>query len=130
MTRAYGEVLAPLDLTYLQYVVLLVLWEEDGVTVKALGERLTLDSGTLTPLLKRLEQRGVVSRTRDPDDERALRIRLTAEGKALRAKARRVPERIARLAGYEPGDPRSLAKLERLRDELQELAVALHPLAR
>src|SRR3954454_4785619 len=89
--RAYAPLLQPLGLTYPQYLVLLVLWERDGVAVKDLGARLALDSGTLTPLLKRLEERGYVARRRDTDDERVVRIHLTAAGRALRVRAKRIP---------------------------------------
>lgn len=121
MVRAYAPLLEPLGLTYPQYLALLVLWEEDGVAVKQLGERLALDSATLTPLLKRLEQRGVVVRQRDEDDERVVRIHLTDAGRALRAKAKRVPSEIACRAGYDPKDARSLGEIQRLRKELLAL---------
>jgi DNA-binding MarR family transcriptional regulator len=91
LTKTYKPLLEPLDLTYPQYLVMLVLWEKDGLTVKEIGERLALDSGTLTPLLKRLEAAGRVHRTRDPVDERQVRITLSDEGRALRAKAAAVP---------------------------------------
>lgn len=125
VTRAYGPLLAPLGLTYPQYLALLVLWQDDGVSVKHIGDRLALDSATLTPLLKRLEQRGLVARRRDGDDERVVRVELTAEGQALRAKARLVPGQIASLAGYDADDERSLARLRRLRGELLALAARL-----
>lgn len=89
MTRAYRPMLTALGLTYPQYLALLVLWEADDLTVGALGERLYLDSGTLTPLLKRMEAQGLVERRRDPADERQVRIRLTEAGRALEAEARR-----------------------------------------
>lgn len=91
MTRLYQPLLAELGLTYPQYIALLALWERDGVTVSELGERLFLDSGTLTPLLKRLEASGLVARLRDADDERRVRITLTPEGRALRRRAKAVP---------------------------------------
>lgn len=122
MIRAYGPLLEPLGLTYPQYLVMLILWEEKSASVKALGERLALDSGTLTPLLKRLEQRGVVTRRRDPDDERVVRIELTPEGQKLRARARRVPAELVSCLGVELGDERELAHLARLRQELVALA--------
>ncbi|MBX3186016.1 MAG: MarR family transcriptional regulator [Labilithrix sp.] len=122
MTRAYGPVLEPLGLTYPQYLALLILWEEKRASVKELGERLSLDSGTLTPLLKRLEQRGLVTRRRDPDDERVVRIELTAEGQKLRGRARSVPGEIACRAGLDVSDERKRARLERLREELVALA--------
>jgi DNA-binding MarR family transcriptional regulator len=90
-TRFYRPRLDALELTYPQYLVFLVLWEQDDVTVKALGERLFLDSGTITPLIKRLEARGLVTRQRDEDDERQVRIRLTKEGQDLKAKAFSIP---------------------------------------
>ena len=93
-TRVYKPLLDKLGLTYPQYLVLLILWESDGVTVSAIGERLLLDSGTLTPLLKRLEAAGLVRRTRAPSDERQVLIALTPKGDALREKARAVPQSI------------------------------------
>lgn len=125
MIRAYAPLLEPLGLTYPQYLVLLVLWEEDGVPVKHLGERLALDSATLTPLLKRLEQRGMVDRRRDEADERVVRIHLTDAGRALRARARRVPAAIACRVGCDPSDAAALARLARLRRELMELTERL-----
>jgi DNA-binding MarR family transcriptional regulator len=94
MIQAYQPLLSPLGLTYPQYLALLVLWEEDGASVKRLGERLQLDSGTLTPLLKRLEAAGLVSRVRDRVDERVVRIHLTAAGRALEAAASHIPEAL------------------------------------
>jgi DNA-binding MarR family transcriptional regulator len=84
-TRFYKPLLEPLGLTYSQYIVLLVLWETDNMTVKEIGRRLFLDSGTLTPLLKRLEAAGIVRRTRDARDERLVRISLTPKGWDLQA---------------------------------------------
>jgi DNA-binding MarR family transcriptional regulator len=92
--RVYKPLLDRLSLTYPQYLVMLVLWERDGVPVKDIGERLYLDSGTLTPLLKRLEQAGLVRRTRSTEDERQVLIDLTAQGQALKDKARAVPASI------------------------------------
>ena len=121
MIRAYGPLLEPLGLTYAQYLVLLVLWEEDAVSVRQLGERLSLDSATLTPLLKRLEAQGAVERRRDPDDERVVRVRLTKQGRALRAKCRDIPTAAAcRLGDF--GDAALLARITRLREELSEIA--------
>ena len=90
-TRFYKPRLDALELTYPQYLVFLVLWEKDDLTVKALGDKLFLDSGTITPLIKRLEARGLVERRRDEDDERQVRIRLTGEGRALKARAAAIP---------------------------------------
>jgi len=115
VTQAYQPVLEPLGLTYPQYLVLLVLWEEDDVPVKRLGERLRLDSGTLTPLLKRMEAQGLVTRSRDTDDERVVRIRLTAAGRRLQQRAAAVPQALlckARLP---------LAELVRMREQLHRL---------
>ncbi len=95
VTRAYRPLLEPLGLTYPQYLVMLALWEQAPRTVKALGHALDLDSGTLTPLLKRLEAAGFVTRRRDPEDERKLQVELTAAGQALREKAAEVPHALA-----------------------------------
>ena len=95
MTKAYKPLLAPLGLTYPQYLAMLVLWEGDGITVSQLGARLTLDSGTLTPLLKRLDALGLVQRQRDSGDERRVRLHLTAAGHGLKAQAQAVPQAIA-----------------------------------
>jgi DNA-binding MarR family transcriptional regulator len=92
--RVYKPLLDRLGLTYPQYLVMLVLWERDGVPVKDIGERLFLDSGTLTPLLKRLEAAHLVRRVRSAADERQVLISLTAQGHALREKARAVPQAI------------------------------------
>lgn len=91
MTKLYKPLLESIGLTYPQYLVMLVLWEQDGLTVSELGERLYLDSGTLTPLLKRLETGGNLRRERDAEDERRVRISLTEAGRALRDKAEAIP---------------------------------------
>jgi MarR family transcriptional regulator, organic hydroperoxide resistance regulator len=121
ITRAYGPLLEPLGLTYPQYLVMLVLWEGDGVSVTELGDRLALDSGTLTPLLKRLEQQGRVVRRRDAEDERVVCIVLTAEGRALLGAAKRVPEGLACRAGFDVKDRPSLEHIARLRRELEAI---------
>jgi MarR family transcriptional regulator, organic hydroperoxide resistance regulator len=90
-TAAYKPLLDPLGLTYPQYLVLLVLWEEEGLSVKEIGQRLHLDSGTLTPVLKRLEKAGFVRRRRDDQDERQVRVDLTDKGRETRAGALEVP---------------------------------------
>jgi MarR family transcriptional regulator, organic hydroperoxide resistance regulator len=92
--RVYKPLLDRLGLTYPQYLVMLALWERDGVPLKNIGERLFLDSGTLTPLLKRLEVADLVKRTRSTEDERQVLIALTSQGQALRDKARAVPQAI------------------------------------
>lgn len=91
MTKVYKPLLQELGLTYPQYLAMLVLWENDGLMVSEIGQRLSLDSGTLTPLLKRLEALGLISRIRDVDDERRVHITLTAAGRKLRAKAAKIP---------------------------------------
>ena len=123
MPRIYRPLLEALGLTYPQYLAMLLLWEEDGRSMKALGERLGLDSGTLTPLLKRLEGQGLVSRARDPQDERLVRIRLTPEGAALRDKAECLPTHIAAAAGCSVEELASLRDaLLKLRDDLNRAA--------
>lgn len=123
-TRAYAPVLAPLGLTYPQYLVMLVLWDGDGVSVTELGARLGLDSGTLTPLLKRMEEAGLISRARDPDDERVVRVGLTKAGRALDQKAKDVPTEMACRVGFAPSK-QNLAALGQLRDSLKALAERL-----
>ncbi|MBP2298004.1 MarR family winged helix-turn-helix transcriptional regulator [Azospirillum picis] len=115
MARVYRPLLEEIGLTYPQYVMMLLLWEEDGQSMKVLGERLGLDSGTLTPLLKRLEGQGLVTRARDPQDERLVRIRLTPQGAQLRGRAECLPSHIAAAAGS------SAEELGRLRDALLRL---------
>jgi DNA-binding MarR family transcriptional regulator len=99
MTKLYKPLLETLGLTYPQYLVMLVLWEQDGLTVSALGERLFLDSGTLTPLLKRMEQSGLLSRQRSVEDERRVEVRLTPDGRTLKTRAASVPACVVEAAG-------------------------------
>ncbi len=121
LTKAYAPLLERLGLTYPQYLAMLVLWESDGRTVKELGERLRLDSGTLTPLLKRLESAGLVRRERDKRDERQVRIQLTEAGIALKAEAGAVPHGIACAMGLPLDRIIALkAELERLRAALEQ----------
>ena len=94
--KRYRPFLEPLQLTYTKYIVMLVLWEEDGIGLKAIGERLFLDSGTLTPLLKSLEDQGLIIRTREPKDERSVVITLTEDGKALKERAKGIPTKMAK----------------------------------
>ena len=101
VTARYRELLEPLGVTYPQYLVLLVLWEQGPTGVSGLGERLHLDSGTLSPLLRRLEGQGLVSRTRVPDDERSVRVELTDAGEALRASAAGIPASICAATGLD-----------------------------
>lgn len=95
MTKLYKPLLAELGLTYPQYLVMLVLWERDGLMVSELGERLFLDSGTLTPLLKRLEAAGLIARIRALDDERRVHVTLSSAGRKLKTRAAKVPRCIA-----------------------------------
>lgn len=99
LVRSYRLLLEPLDLTYPQYLAMLVLWQQPQLNVKELGEQLYLDSGTLTPLLKRLETKGLVSRTRSQQDERVVQISLTAQGKALKVQASHIPMTIFQQSG-------------------------------
>lgn len=124
--RVYKPLLDPLGLTYPQYLVMLVLWEKDGLTVKALGERLMLDSGTLTPLLKRLEKAGLVQRRRGAEDERQVIVTLSQAGLALREKAgASVPPVIHCATGLAGGSGKALrADLEKLRESLLAHAAA------
>ncbi|MCL6706357.1 MarR family transcriptional regulator [Pseudomonas sp. R2.Fl] len=117
--RTYKPLLEPLGLTYPQYLVMLALWEEDGLTVKTLGEKLGLDSGTLSPLLKRLEQAGRIEKRRDPEDERQVLIRLTAEGRALQPETARIMSAIGMAAGC------PTSELAELRDRLNALRESL-----
>ena len=118
-TRFYKPRLDALGLTYPQYLVFLVLWEQDGLTVKALGEKLFLDSGTITPLVKRLEARGLLQRQRDDEDERQVRIFLTPEGRALRAKALAVPLAVGEALGEQAAQAGDLRRsLQQLRERL------------
>ncbi len=91
MTRLYKPLLDELGLTYPQYLAMLVLWEQDGLMVSEIGERLYLDSGTLTPLLKRLEASGLIARIRAVEDERRVHITLTAAGRKLKGRAAKIP---------------------------------------
>ncbi|MFD9585612.1 MarR family winged helix-turn-helix transcriptional regulator [Streptomyces sp. NPDC059980] len=127
-SRAFGGVyrviLKDLGLTYPQYLVMLVLWEHGELPVKRLGEHLRLDSGTLSPLLKRLEAAGLVVRERSTRDERSVQVRLTEEGGALRERAVSVPRRIAAATGAD------LEEIRELRDRLDRLTAALDRAAR
>jgi DNA-binding MarR family transcriptional regulator len=117
--RVYKPLLDRLGLTYPQYLVMLVLWERDGVPVKDIGERLYLDSGTLTPLLKRLEAAGLVKRTRSTEDERQVLIALTPQGQALREAARAVPQSILAASACSIGELSSMKnEIVALRDRL------------
>ncbi|MHA6204224.1 MarR family winged helix-turn-helix transcriptional regulator [Dyella soli] len=114
VTGLYRPLLEPLGLTYPQYLVMLVLWERDGLSVRELGQRLQLDSGTLTPLLKRLQAAGLVDRQRRSKDEREVEIRLTGAGLALREQATDVPACLAQRLNL------SMDRLQDLRDQLKQ----------
>ncbi len=113
--RVYKPILERLGLTYPQYLVLVTLWEEDGQTVGAIGQKLFLESNTLTPLLKRLEALGHITRTRAAHDERQVVIRLTEQGRALRQQATEVPPCIVDAMGLD------LETVARLKDDLVDL---------
>lgn len=123
LNKVYRRLLSGLGLTYPQYLAMLVLWERDGLTVSEIGERLFLDSATLTPLLKRLETAGLISRTRAKSDERQVLIALTAEGKALKATARSVPTDVFCASECTPAELATLKRqLESLRANLMKNA--------
>jgi DNA-binding MarR family transcriptional regulator len=113
--QAYKPHLDPMGLTYPQYLVMLLLWEQDGRSVNELGQPLHLDSGTLTPLLKRMEKAGFVTRQRDAKDERIMRIHLTNHGRTLRERARTIPPAMLCASGLE------LDGLMALREEVKAL---------
>ncbi|SOC35382.1 DNA-binding MarR family transcriptional regulator [Rhizobium subbaraonis] len=118
--RTYKPLLDPYGLTYPQYLVLLSLWQDDGKTVKALGEALHLDSGTLSPLLKRLEASGYIARTRDRVDERQVLITLTPKGRKMKDEAHGILMQIGRAAGCAADDLHQLgASLQALADRLR-----------
>ncbi len=117
--RVYKPLLDALDLTYPQYLVMVALWARDDQTVGSLGETLFLESSTLTPLIKRLEGMGYLSRRRDPSDERQVRVRLTEHGAALRAKARDIPKCILQATGL------SADRLRRLQAEVSAVRESL-----
>jgi DNA-binding MarR family transcriptional regulator len=124
-TRAYKPLLEALGLTYPQYLVMIVLWEEDGQTVGQIGQRLLLDSSTLTPLLKRLESAGYVRRERDPADERQVRIRLTDSGQELHRQALKIPTAMVCACGKDGAELARLnADILALRDALSASADA------
>lgn len=115
LNRMYRPVLAQLNLTYPQYLVMLVLWEKESCTVGELGDKLFLDSGTLTPLLKRLAANGLVNRQRDPQDERRVLISLTNEGQVLKQQAVIIPHTLAQSLHLEP------EQVEQLRLQVQHI---------
>ena len=119
MTKVYKPLLAKLGLTYPQYVVMLVLWENDGLMVSEIGERLFLDSGTLTPLLKRLESAGLITRQRDAEDERRVRVKLTAAGNTLKKQAAEIPACVVAQTQFDVPELLSLSqRIKNLRAHL------------
>jgi MarR family transcriptional regulator, organic hydroperoxide resistance regulator len=129
ITKLYKPLLEPLGLTYPQYLALLVLWEQDGLAVGELGERLFLDSGTLTPLLKRMEAAGWLRRERASDDERRVIVTLKPAGRALQRRAQGVPRQLADATGCRADELMSLTeRLQRLRTQVFDStrAVAKH----
>ena len=111
VVKRYKPELDPIDLTYTQYITMLVLWEESCVTSKRIGERLHLDSGTLTPVLKKLEERGLITRRRSPEDERNLIVTLTDAGADLRSRAAAIPARMAACVNLTPQEALQLYTL-------------------
>ncbi|WP_290050646.1 MarR family winged helix-turn-helix transcriptional regulator [Amycolatopsis solani] len=128
VTSLYRVVLDDLDLTYPQYLVMLALWEQDHRLVKELGAELNLDSGTLSPLLKRLQTAGLVVRNRQADDERSVRVSLSDTGKALREKAESIPDVIGTAMSLDDaGVARLRAELDRLTESVNAYREALAP---
>lgn len=121
MNKVYRQLLSQLDLTYPQYLVMLVLWQKDDVTVSEIGEQLFLDSATLTPLLKRLESAGLLNRQRSRQDERQVVVTLTAAGRDLRGKAETIPEAVQCAAACDDAAMAALKlELDTLRDNLNK----------
>lgn len=124
ITKLYRPLLQDLGLTYTQYVTMLALWEKDNVTVSELGARLYLDSGTLTPLLKKLEAAGLVKRTRDKNDERSVLVTLSPQGEALREKAVDIPGQLACKLDATPEEGAMLlAQMQELLDRMKRYSV-------
>ena len=111
IVRRYKPYLDPLDLTYTQYIAMMVLWEKKRVTVKELGECLWLDSGTLTPVLKKLENKGFITRIRSTQDERSVTITITDKGEELKTKAADIPLRLGQCVKLDPAEAMQLHKL-------------------
>ncbi|MBQ0042946.1 MAG: MarR family transcriptional regulator [Lachnospiraceae bacterium] len=111
VVRQYKPFLDEIDLTYTQYIAMMVMWEQKEITVKGLGEYLFLDSGTLTPVLKHLEKKGYVERTRSKEDERNLIISLTSEGEALKEKALSVPGKVSQCVSLNADDAKELYRI-------------------
>lgn len=110
ITKLYRNLLEDLDMTYPQYLVMLLLWEKDGMTVKEIGKRLFLDSGTLTPMLKRMETNGIIKRRRSTEDERSVIISLTKKGEQLKQKAECIPSKLVEDMSLDHGELPTLNK--------------------
>lgn len=121
--RKYTPYLEKLDLTYTQYIAMMVMWDKKELTVKELGDHLYLDSGTLTPLLKKLEEKGYISRTRSKEDERNLIISITDAGKALKKRAAGIPAKMTSCVDMDPADAEQLySLLYKLLEKLKDAA--------
>ena len=119
MTKLYKPLLEALGLTYPQYLVMMVVWQSDGLSVSAMGERLFLDSGTLTPLLKRMEHAGLLRRQRSPDDERRVHVFITEQGTQLKSRAASVPSCVVEQSGCSIPEVRALTRqMQQLRSRL------------
>ncbi len=111
IVKRYRPFLEPIDLTYTQYITMMVLWENGRTSAKEIGEKLFLDSGTLTPVLKSLAAKGFITRQRSPEDERVLMVELTETGKALRERAVDIPAKINDCIPVDPEDAKTLYRL-------------------
>lgn len=121
MTKTYKPLLEKLGLTYPQYLIMLILWQQDGLALKDIADKLFTESGALTPVLKRLQEMGLLIRSRSPQSERTLEIRLTEQGRALRHDALLVNQQIAAGCGF------TLNEMQQLRDQLIDLRQRLQP---
>jgi len=111
VVRKYKPFLDELDLTYTQYITMMVMWEKQEINVKCLGQVLYLDSGTLTPVLKKLESKGYLTRQRSKEDERNLRVTITDEGNALKERARQIPQQVGKCVHLESEEAEELYRL-------------------
>ena len=111
LIKKYKPFLDDLDLTYTQYITLMLLWEQKSMTVKEMGDRLYLDSGTLTPLLKKLESKGLLTRVRSTEDERNLNVTITEEGEALKSRAVCIPEKIVNSLTLDSEEAKTLYRI-------------------
>ncbi|MBU8787215.1 MULTISPECIES: MarR family winged helix-turn-helix transcriptional regulator [Bacillus] len=119
MTKLYKPLLDELNITYPQYLALLLLWEHEGLSVKKMGELLYLDSGTLTPMLKRMEQRGLITRERSPEDERSVIVKLTSSGAEMKERASCIPQTMLAQTNL-PAE-----ELERLKHSLSSILASM-----